>query len=131
MKTAAAVAIAGVMFMATCVYAQESLSGRYTGNLLVNTQSQGTQSVGLALVIDSVEGGVVKGTATRFATGKVGRGCAGSFPMEGKLEDKKLALHSTGKSGGAGDCSLRLNLSVEGNKLIGTSGGGNAIELSR
>ena len=127
MKTAAAVAIAGVMLMATCVYAQESLSGRYTGNLLVNTSSQGTQAVGLALVIDSVEGGVVKGTVTRFAAGRIGAGCAGSYPMEGKLEDKKLALHSAGKGGQAGDCSLRLNLSVEGNKLIGTAGGGNAV----
>ena len=56
MNSAAAFAIAGVMLMSACVYAQVSLSGRYTGTLLVNSPSHGAQTVGLTLVIDSVEG---------------------------------------------------------------------------
>ena len=117
------------MLMSICAYAQESLSGRYTGNVLMNAE-RGTVPVGLTLVIDSVEGGVVKGTATRGTAGRKGS-CGGNYPMEGKLEDKKLELRSTEKGGPAGDCSLRLNLSVEGNKLVGTAGKGNAVELSR
>ena len=125
MKVAVAVAVTGVMFVSACVYAQESLSGRYTGYFVANTRV-GTQAVGLTLVIDSVVDGAVKGTATNYA--KV---CRGDFPMEGKLQGDKLELRSIAKGGPAGDCSLEWSLNVEGNKLVGTGRGGNAITLSR
>jgi hypothetical protein len=88
--------------------------------------NQGLQVTGLVVIIDSVEGGAVKGSLTIM-----GSQCPGDYPFEGKLGDGKLQLHTTEKGGRAGDCGLRLNLTVEGNKLKGTTGAGHQAELSR
>ena len=125
MKITAAAFVTGVMLVSASAYAQQSLSGRYTGNYVVYT-AKGPTPVGLTLVIDSVEGVVVKGTATSY-----GRTCGGDFPIEGQFKDNKLQLSSTTKGGSAGDCIWQLNLTVEGNKLTGTTGLGNAVQLSK
>jgi hypothetical protein len=123
MKIAFAVAITGVMFVANVVYAQGAPSGTYSGT---HTANSGNKTAGLSLVIDSVEGELVKVTATSNS-----RSCGGTFPMEGTLKDNKLALSASAGHGQGGGCRLRLNLSVEGNKLTGTTGGGGSVELSK
>jgi hypothetical protein len=126
-----AVALATTLFFGTVapawVSAQGSIVGKYTGSIVQNFATSGAvRAIGLQLVVDSAEGGVVKGTATILELN-----CAGDYPMEGKLDDGKLQLRSTTKGGRAGDCWLRLALSVEGNKLNGTTGSGQQVQLSK
>ncbi|MGA8055714.1 MAG: hypothetical protein WCA12_17970 [Burkholderiales bacterium] len=123
--TAVAVTIAVAALASGVVGAQELLTGKYTGNYQ-RRSNQGLQATGLVVVIDSVEGGTVKGSATIS-----GSQCAGNYPIEGKLGEGKLQIRTTEQGGRAGDCGLRLNLVVEGNKLKGTTGAGHAAELSR
>jgi hypothetical protein len=122
-KTAVAAAITGVMFVANFACAQGAPSGTYSGTHSANI---GNKTSGLSLVIDGVEGELVKVTATSSS-----RHCGGTFPMEGTLKGNKLTLSATAGHGQGGGCRLRLNLSVEGNKLIGTTGGGGPVELSK
>ena len=124
-RTAVALAIAAAIFAPTLVDAQEPVTGKYTGNYMRKT-NQGLQTTGLVIVIESVDGGMVKGAATIS-----GSQCAGDYPIEGKFGDGKMQLRTTEKGGRAEDCGLRLNLVVEGNKLRGTTGAGHPAELSR
>ncbi|MCK7468453.1 MAG: hypothetical protein MZU91_10295 [Desulfosudis oleivorans] len=55
---------------------------------------RGPRPRGLTIVIESVEGGVVKGIATRME-GK----CRGDIPVAGKLEGNKVHLRETEKAG--------------------------------
>jgi len=117
----ATVVLIGVMLIPIPAYAQDSLAGKYTGSI---TRQQGSK--GLTLVIDSAQGGVVKGTATRTE-----KNCKGDYPVEGKVEANKLKLSALKKGGLAGDCSVNWDLTIEGNKLVGTTGSGHQIELSK
>jgi hypothetical protein len=123
--TAVALTIAAVLFAPGLAAAQESIAGKYTGNYMRKT-NQGLQATGLVVVIDSVEGSAVKGSLT-----VMGSQCAGDYPIEGKFGEGTLQLHTTEKGGRGGDCGLRLNLAVEGNKLKGTTGAGHPAELSK
>ncbi len=102
----------------TPVLAQHALVGKYSGSF-AQTTSQGELHPGLTLEILAVEGDIVKGTAVRMALGP-SRGCAGEYPVEGKVKGDTLALRATKKGGPAGDCDLTLRLKAEGNKLVGT-----------
>ena len=130
MKVVAAMAFAVLVSVVAGVYAQDALPGRYTGTYAFLGGSK-ENTVRLTLVIASVEGGIVKGTATN--EGSTGRKnpCGGDYPMEGKYEGNKLQLKSTEKGGRVGDCGLSLNLTVEGNKLVGTTGAGYKVQLSK
>lgn len=110
----------------TITYAQNALVGTYRGSYPVFTSMGGVQ-VGVQLIIASDENGIVKGTATTYSK----HPCAGTYPMEGKRDGNNLVLIATAKGGRAGDCSFRLNLAQEANKLVGTTGLGNPIELSK
>jgi len=101
---------------ASAVFAQDTLAGRYTGSFDFQTNA-GLQKVGVTVVIDSVEDGKVKGTATLG-----GRACAGDYPFEGILKGESIGLRGTTKGGRAGDCSFGFKGKVEGNKLVGTYG---------
>jgi hypothetical protein len=124
MKTVVGVALWGFLLLSNCALAQGTLVGKYSGTFAVSSIRSETFS--MKLVIDSVDGGVVKGTAT-----PEGNICAGAFPMQGKLEGKQLSLHSTGKGSSLKGCTFDLNLTVEGNKLVGTTDAGDPVKLSK
>jgi hypothetical protein len=109
----------------TAVEAQEPATGKWTGNYMRRT-NQGLQGTGLTINIDSVQDGVLKGSATIY-----GSQCAGDYPVEGKVADGKVQIRTTEQGGRAGDCGLRLNLVLEGNRMKGTTGAGHSAELSR
>lgn len=125
MRLAVAMTMAVGMMAPALVSAEESVIGKYTGSFIVST-SRGPIRTGLGLVLDSAEGGVVKGNAKIFDWS-----CAGDYPMEGTLAEGKMQLRSTAKGGRAGDCSLRLNLAVDGDRLTGTTGSGQPVQLSK
>lgn len=123
-QVAAAVAIVGSVFGSA--HAQDSIVGTWTGSYIFPS-GRGDTPLGVRLSIASVEDGVAKGTATLSTRGP----CAGDYPMEGKFEENTLSMRATAKGGAAGDCSFRFNAVREGNKLVGTTGGGRPLQLSR
>ena len=125
MRLTVAITMAVGMMAPALVSAEESIIGKYTGDFIMST-SRGPIRTGLGLVLDRAEGGVVKGTATIFDWS-----CAGDYPMEGTFREGKMQLRSTAKGGRAGDCSLRLNLAVDGGRLTGTTGSGQPVQLSK
>lgn len=62
MKVVTILAVAGVMLGSAWADAADSLSGKYTGNIMRRNGSQGA-----TLVINSAQDGLIKGTATRKA----------------------------------------------------------------
>lgn len=99
----------------------DAMRGRYTGNYF-----DASDMIGLTLVISSIENGVVKAAATLG-----GRGCEGQYPMQGTFQNNRLDLNATRKGGPAGDCPLSLSLAAQGNTLVGATGDGNKVQLSR
>ncbi len=116
-------------FMAAAVVAvaqaQDSLLGTYSGSYMGRGPMGDTQ-VGVQLIVVSVDDGLVKGTAKQF-----GGPCVGEYPMQGKFEDNKLVMKATAKGGRAGDCSFSFNGVREGNKLVGATGLGRPLQLSK
>ena len=111
-------------------YAQESVVGTYTGSYTQPTNSKyGDTTVNVQLIIASVENGVVKGTAKLYSTARFK--CPGDYPMEGNYDGNKLAMKATAKAGPTSDCSFGLNVAQEGNKLVGKTGAGLSIQLSK
>lgn len=100
-----------------------AMRGRYTGNFV---DSGSAEIIGLTLVISSVEDGVFKGTATLG-----GRGCDGSYPMQGTFRNNQLDLRATRNGGPAGDCPLSLALEAQGSRFVGAMGNGSKVQLSR
>lgn len=109
-------------------FAQQTLVGKYSGSF-VQTTNRGDVTAGLTLEVLAVEGDTVKGKAARASVGNRD-GCAGEFTVEGKVKGNELELKSTASSVGAGDCSMALRLTVDGNKLVGTMNQSRA-QLSR
>src|SRR5262245_7039748 len=118
-----------LLINAAYVRAQDSILGSYSGGFATKDPSGNSSRIGVQLTISSIDGEVVKGTATLSTRGP----CRGTFPMEGKYSDSKLAMRAAGKSdSGAGDCLFSFAAVKQGNKLVGTTGGpGNPIELSK
>jgi hypothetical protein len=109
-----------LLIFSGAVFGQQALEGKYSGHY-VFLGSRGEINHGLTLEIASTEGGAVKGTATRMATG-ARTPCNGKYAVEGTLKDNQLNLRSLEKGGAASDCNVNLRLTVEGNKLVGTLG---------
>lgn len=105
------------------VFAQEALIGTYSGTLEGKTAN--SQKIGVTLVIASVDGMVVKGTVTRHQKGA----CNGDYPMEGSIDGNTLVMKATQKSDL--DCNFKMNVKVEGSKLVGTGIGDRPIVLSK
>lgn len=101
-----------LFFGSACLHAQQALVGTYSGSY-----SAKNKPVGVTLQITSAENGALKATARRMAGA-----CAGQYELEGTYRDDKLQLRSTEKSGRAGDCDLRFQLTAEGDKLVGKLG---------
>ena len=110
----------------TVAHAQDSLLGTWTGSYPF-PGPVGPIQLGVQLIIASVENGLAKGTATLSTRGP----CSGEYPMEGKSEDNKLSMKATAKGGRFGDCSFSFNVVREGNKLVGTTGTGRSLQLSK
>jgi hypothetical protein len=103
--------------------AQESLLGRYSGTMGADNNKR----IGIQLDIESVADGVVKGTATRFQNGA----CRGEYPVEGITDGDMLKLKATQKGGPLEDCNFKLDVKIEGSKLVGTGMKGRPVELSK
>ena len=131
MKIIRAVAITLVAF-ASVASGQELRTGKWTGTRVEPTNAGG-RPTGLVLVIHDIQAEVVKATATETyqVHGNGGPACSGDYRMEGKYRDNKLRLRSTSTTARSSDCRLSLNLSLEGDKLVGTTGGGYPVMLSR
>jgi hypothetical protein len=117
----------------TYLYAQDSLVGTYTGGFTPSGELASARQVGVALVIASEEGGVVKGTAKLTSSWSTS-GCSGEYPMAGKYQGGKLVMRNTAKGGSSGDCDFSFNVTREGNKLVGatgTTGKGSPLQLSK
>jgi hypothetical protein len=99
--------------------AQDSLTGTYTGSFTGAPPKE--PQLGMELRINSVDQGTVKGTA-RVLSGQ----CAGTYPMEGKYENNKLTMKAT-----EGPCPFGFNVTQEGNKLVGSTGAGRPLQLSK
>lgn len=99
---------------------QDSVAGRYTGSF---TAARGPKpfEAGVELVVSNVEQGVVKGTA-RVLAGQ----CAGTYAMEGNFANNKLNMKGSG-----GPCPFGFSATKEGNKLIGSTGAGAPLQLSK
>ena len=114
-----------VSFMAIAVghgafaYAQDLL-GSYSGSLTYHRGHGGEGQAGVQLFITSVDGDVVKGTATVYSGDRFP--CRGDYPMEGNYEGNKLTMHETQKGGPTSDCIFRFIVVHDGNKLQGTRG---------
>ena len=116
MKRIVAIAVAAFAALSVQVSAQESLAGTYKGDYEVYG-SGGQRRFGLTLVIDSVEDGKVKGTATLHQGA-----CRGEYPVEGSVKDGVIGVRATQKGGSAGDCGFGFKGKVDGNRLIGNMG---------
>lgn len=125
MRTFAALGLAAGMAASQCLLADGLEPGKYTGSMTKMT-NRNIQQWGVAVLIESVEDGVVKGVATRYQGN-----CRGDVPIQGRLEGNTLKLRESSKGGPAGDCGFRATLTVEGNKLVGTTGAGEPMEVSR
>jgi hypothetical protein len=130
-------AVAPVTRPATPPAARESLPalnavlGNYSGSYM-GTSAQGDRLQGITVDITSIEGESVKGKAVRMEASLPGwpAMCNGPYNLQGTLKGSVLDLHSIGKSGPAEDCSMALQLTVSGRKLLGTVDGYKA-ELSK
>jgi hypothetical protein len=125
MKNIVIAAVSALLFSCPAL-AQQTLLGKYSGTYSAITLSGGNPiHVGLTLELASLEDGIVKGKAARM-----GGPCRGDYPVEGMIKGDELELRATRKGGPAGDCGMRLRLTVVGNKLVGTMNK-NKAELSK
>ena len=109
--------------------AQELLVGKYSGQM--ESARPTGRPASLTLDIASVEGAQVRGTVTPIYPAIRNQSpCSGTSPIEGTLKEKQLVIRMRG-GGAASDCSLTLQLTVEGEKLTGTNGTGRRVELSK
>ena len=122
MKIRTGLAIAGIMLISSGCYAQDSLSGKYTGTI---------GGSGLTLAIDSVDSGAVKATIAVSYTSTRLTYCNGSHPLAGTLKGQDLELHLAPNAEKAKDCPFKVLLTVNGNSLIGATGSGVKVELSK
>lgn len=116
MKSTKALAMSVMAFacggVCTSGIAQETLAGKYSGNY--TTTGKGIERQwSLELNITSVENEKVKAALVRN-----GQECKGDFELEGTIKGNQLVLRSN-KGGRAGDCTSNLQLTVDGNKLVG------------
>ena len=110
------------MVLASPLYAQESLVGKYAGTFLMQSQSRGVLPVAISLEITSAADGKLKGRAIRSSAAWAGQGCAGEYKLEGTYQGDKLDMRSSEPGGPAKDCNMRLRLVADGKKLKGKMG---------
>ena len=112
----------GLMALLPCSgLAQSSLLGKYSGTYTARVGIH-DRAMGLTLVIATVDGDAVYGTAVRISSVAMPP-CNGEYPVEGKLKGDMLELRASKKGGPRGDCSMVLRLKVDRNRLVGTMNG--------
>jgi hypothetical protein len=109
------------LVLASTLYAQESLVGKYAGTFVVPTNSRGMVPLAISLDITSAADGKLQAKALRSQSSLVGQGCAGEYDLEGTYQGNKIDMKS-GPGGPAKDCFMRLRLVAQGNKLTGKLG---------
>ncbi|HQR22799.1 MAG TPA: hypothetical protein PLE54_18790 [Burkholderiaceae bacterium] len=115
-------ALLGLLIQPLPAAAQELAPGKYTGNMSFLWSGKPMQDM-VTLTIDKVQGNRFEGVAW------VGtKRCQVDTPVQGRLDGDTLKV--TGKAVKE-DCGIRWELKVVGNKLEGTTPGGNAIVLHR
>jgi len=117
-----AIPLAGFLIVASSASAQESLVGKYSGTLLLPTQSRGIVPLPISLEITNAADGKLQGKANRSSSAWAGQGCAGEYKLAGTYEGSKLDMRATELGGPAKDCPMRLRLIAEGRKLKGKMG---------
>jgi len=116
MKIRLVVGFAVLLSTSATAPAQDSTAGTYNGNYEIQT-NRGPQRFGVTMVIDNVENGKVKGTAT-LQQGS----CRGDYPIEGSVKGDIIGVRSTEKGGRAGDCGFGFRGKIDGNRLVGHMG---------
>ena len=117
-----------MLLLASLVHAGESsLVGRYTGTFQVQDNYTPNRILGLTLVIKKVTEGKVEATGQVHARGP----CHTPFPMVGTLKGNQLQLQTVRHEGQDSDCPAVVKLTVDGSKLVGTTGGGLPVRLSK
>lgn len=107
----------GVMTLAsTCLYAQDSIVGTYSGSVGYYI-GKPHKNAGITVIITSVEDGIVKGTATHY-----GPICGGDYPFQGIYRNDEIRVRSPVKGGRAADCRFGFVGKVEGNKIVAKMG---------
>jgi len=100
--------------------------GKYAGTYDLQTRT-GPVQVSIQLDITEVKKDHVAGTVAMMGSG----GCDGDYKMAGKYAKGSLSLKSTEKSGRAHDCNFNFKVKPEGDKLVGKTGGGRDLTLTK
>ena len=118
---------AAVSMAALAAVAADALApGKYSGGYELQSRT-GMIPVAVVLDIKEVSKDKVKGTVLMNGTG----GCDGDYPMEGRYRKGELSMKSTEKRGRANDCGFTMKAKLEGDKLVGKTGGGRDLTLKR
>ena len=119
MKSSTAGGVALMLLFASLVHAEESsLVGRYTGTFQVQDNYTPNRTIGMTLVIQKASEGKVDASGQLHARGP----CHTQFPMVGTLKGNQLQLETVRPEGKDSDCPIVLKLTVDGSKLVGTTG---------
>lgn len=116
-----------LFLLAGSVAAQQPLVGKYKGSLDVRNCRGNMCDTGLTLEILSEKDGAVTGVAERIGQS----GCAGKYEVTGTVEGNRITLQQTRMGGRGGDCGMNLDLTVDGDKLVGTMNKKFAAQLSK
>jgi len=106
---------------------ESSIVGRYTGTFQAQDNYMPGRTIGMTLVIQKVADGKVEATGQLHARGP----CFAQFPMAGALKGNQLQLQTVRPAGKDSDCPMVLRMTVDGSQLVGTSGRGLPVRLSK
>lgn len=112
-----AVMVGSILFIfSTCLYAQQSLVGKYSGSLTAPDGRGNPRQQGISIEITSAENGSLKGTITNAPTVP----CYGTYAMEGTYDGNKVILAAVEAASTTRGCvPLRFQGVAEGNRLVG------------
>jgi len=125
MRVASVITLVIITIIPAYGYGQESLVGKYVGEFVVSSFTPGRdRSISLELVIESSENGLIKGIGRSQS-----KACSGaSVPIVGKLEGNKLEIRAAEERA---NCPMQYSLTIDGNKLVGTTRSGYPAQLRK
>jgi hypothetical protein len=97
---------------------ESMLIGAYKGSFTALVSGAGFINVGLEINIDHAAQGRIRGHGIYYA-----KSCRDKFPVDGIYRGNQIRIRSASKFGPVGDCSISLNLTIDGNRLVGHTGG--------
>jgi len=110
------------MVLASSLYAQETLVGKYAGTFVIQSTNRGVVPIGISLEITSAAEGKLQGKANRSHESRIGEGCAGEYKLAGTYKGNNIRMRSE-PGGPAKDCVLNFRLVADGKKLKGKMNG--------